>query len=151
MPVLFFGYYEDEGFGYVILHNKKPISSFSCYWGHYIEIALLLSREIYGFDEGLERYIEDRIEDRENFNKIVADRQQKYLERVFFKNNSNPDNFRLFDFCSDDISKLKDLLTPKSIKDPYSYDIAKEFKTIINIEYLDFVSWHYATKEQKGT
>ncbi|MCL2146452.1 MAG: hypothetical protein FWH52_01470 [Synergistaceae bacterium] len=142
IPVLYFEHSEDHGVGFIILNKGKSISSFYIDWGYLEEISLIIAKEMYGEDEGFNKWLENR----QGFDDLAIERENKYLEQVFFENKAHPENFRLFDFSNDDLQKLKNIFSPETIIDPYGYHLVSIIKSTLDIRNLSFTSWHYTNK-----
>jgi len=132
IPVLYFTYAEDHGLGYVILHDRKPVSTFHFDWGYYEEISMIIAEEMYGEEEGFDLWIKDR----KRFDNLAIRRQKEYLEEVFFHNNANPENFKLFEFSENDICKLRSIFVPEEVPNSYGYPFARTVMAALDIESL---------------
>jgi len=142
IPILYFHHPEEDEFGFLILHNRKCVSSLLIQYDYLTSantLAIKFAKELYGKEEGFNYW---HIDFGKELGKQVIETnyRDKYIHQIL--SNTNLDNFKLFEFSDEVIDNLKKLLTWENVANiEYLFDIAENFMSIIGIQDLRFTSY----------
>jgi len=142
-PVLFFINAEDHGAEYNILHKGKSLGSLSIQHDLIPNSAIEIASEMHGDEEGFEKWMNAP----EEFDKLAIEKNREYISQNF--SDLNLEGFKVFGFPDSVIDELKELLTAANFLDMPSR-MCRTLMTILELRELCFVSWHYASKDDRA-